>query len=65
MKNQAEKISEKEKDLLSNLSAPHFMIIDEGFSCMDEYNLLNIELLYGVMKNMFDFSLIVSHLDAM
>ena len=38
------------------------MIIDEGFTCMDELNLGNIRSILMEMRRRFDFILLVSHL---
>ena len=47
----------------SNISGPNCMFIDEGFSCMDKSNLQNVKIIFNKLKELFDFTLIVSHLD--
>ena len=47
----------------SNLPSPNFIIIDEGFSCMDSTNMQNVEVLFGKLRSRFNFVLIISHLD--
>lgn len=49
---------------LSKLSACNFMLIDEGFSCMDNNNINNLTSLFNTLKDMFDFVIIISHLDS-
>jgi DNA repair exonuclease SbcCD ATPase subunit/predicted phosphodiesterase len=48
---------------ISNRWSTNFMAIDEGFSCMDETNLTNLELLFEYLRDSFKFVFIVSHLD--
>lgn len=48
---------------LSKLSSCNFMLIDEGFSCMDSNNIKNLTSLFDTIKNMFDFVIVISHLD--
>ena len=48
---------------LSKLSSCNFMLIDEGFSCMDNNNIKNLTSLFDTIKNMFDFVIVISHLD--
>lgn len=50
---------------ICNKNKPNFIAIDEGFSCMDENNLSNIKNLLQIIKQKFDFSLIISHIDIM
>jgi DNA repair exonuclease SbcCD ATPase subunit len=49
---------------LSKLSSGNFMIIDEGFSCMDSNNINNVSLLFTMLKDMFDFVVVISHIDS-
>jgi|694.fasta_scaffold49812_2 exonuclease SbcC len=49
---------------LSKLSSCNFMLIDEGFSCMDSNNINNLTSLFNTLKDMFDFVIIISHLDS-
>ena len=39
------------------------MIIDEGFSCMDENNLSNMQTLFDKLKEIFKYVIIISHID--
>ena len=48
---------------LSKLSSSNFMLIDEGFSCMDSCNLGNLTSLFNTLKDMFDFVIVISHID--
>lgn len=47
----------------SNLPMCNFIALDEGFACMDSHNLNNLQNLIHIIRNSFDFSIIVSHLD--
>ncbi|ARF09957.1 DNA repair exonuclease [Indivirus ILV1] len=49
---------------LSKLSSCNFMLIDEGFSCMDNTNINNLSSLFNTLKDMFDFIIVISHLDS-
>ena len=49
---------------LSKLSSCNFMLIDEGFSCMDSNNINNLASLFNTLKDMFDFVILISHLDS-
>lgn len=49
---------------LSKLSSCNFMLIDEGFSCMDNSNINNLNSLFNTLKDMFDFVIVISHLDS-
>ena len=40
---------------------PNFIIIDEGFGCMDDKNLKNIGDVFSNIKNVFDLILIITH----
>jgi DNA repair exonuclease SbcCD ATPase subunit/predicted MPP superfamily phosphohydrolase len=50
---------------LTNLSSCNFLVIDEGFSCLDPDNRNNIDGLFAYLKKEFDFVLIISHLSDM
>lgn len=50
---------------ISNLPRPNFMAIDEGFGCADADNLASMNSLLSILKNNFDFMLVISHLDSM
>lgn len=49
---------------LSKLSSCNFMLIDEGFSCMDNNNINNLTSLFNTLNDMFDFIIVISHLDS-
>ena len=49
---------------LSKLSSCNFMLIDEGFSCMDSSNINNLTSLFNTLKDMFDFVIVISHIDS-
>jgi DNA repair exonuclease SbcCD ATPase subunit len=49
---------------LSNLSSCNIFIIDEGFSCFDSTNVNNLKLFFAHLKNTFDSTIIISHLDS-
>lgn len=46
---------------ISNYMTPNFIIIDEGFGCMDDKNLKNIGDVFSNIKNVFDLILIITH----
>ena len=48
----------------SNLPKSNFMIIDEGLGTLDAENLSSMSVLFGILKNQFDFLIIISHLDS-
>ena len=50
---------------LSLISMPNFLIVDEGWSCLDTDNLNNIEKILSYVKNQYKFLMIISHIDAM
>ena len=50
---------------LANIPIPNFIIIDEGFTCMDETNIENVSILYEYLREKYDFCLIVSHLNSL
>ena len=48
----------------SNLPKSNFMIIDEGLGTLDAENLGAMSILFGILKNQFDFLVVISHLDS-
>ena len=48
---------------IANIPLPNFIAIDEGFSSMDNTNIHKIEILLNKMRHIFDFVLIISHLE--
>ena len=49
---------------VSNLPKPNFLIIDEGLGVLSSENLMSMHQLFSILKNQFDFIIIVSHLEA-
>jgi len=49
---------------ISNLPKPNFLIIDEGIGTLSAENLPNMHTLFSILKNQFDFIIIISHLEA-
>jgi DNA repair exonuclease SbcCD ATPase subunit len=49
----------------SNLPRPNFIAIDEGFGVLDSENMTSLYNLFQYMKNVFDFVIIISHIDSM
>lgn len=49
---------------VSNLPKPNFLIIDEGLGTLSSENLMSMHLLFSILKNQFDFIIIISHLEA-
>jgi DNA repair exonuclease SbcCD ATPase subunit len=47
----------------TNLPKPDFMAIDEGLGVLDSSNLNSMHMLFTYMKDVFKFSLIISHID--
>lgn len=47
---------------ISKLPSPNVMIIDEGWSCFDNENLNNMDVIFDHLKQKFDFILTISHL---
>lgn len=47
---------------ISQLPSPNFIAIDEGWSCFDNENIANMELILGHLGQKFDFILTISHL---
>ena len=50
---------------ISNLPRPTFLVIDEGFSSLDQENFSNLPGMFDYLKTQFDFVLTMSHLDIM
>jgi len=48
---------------VSNLPKSNFLVIDEGLGVLDADNLANMSTLFGILKNQFDFMILISHLD--
>jgi DNA repair exonuclease SbcCD ATPase subunit len=48
---------------LSLVAKPNFLIIDEGWSCIDSENLSNIKDVMDYIKTLYDHVIIISHLD--
>ena len=49
---------------VSNLPKPNFLIIDEGLGVLDAENLGGMSTLFSILKNQFDFVVVISHLEA-
>ena len=50
---------------VSNLPRCNFLAIDEGWSTLDAENLAAIPTLFTILKNYYDFVIIVSHNEAL
>lgn len=50
---------------VSSLPKSNFLIIDEGFGTLDAENRGSLNMLFTLLRNSFDFILIISHLDTM
>jgi DNA repair exonuclease SbcCD ATPase subunit len=50
---------------ISSLPRPNFIAIDEGFGNLDSDNMQCISTMFEYMKNLFDFIIIISHIDIM
>jgi len=48
---------------ISNLPKPSFLIIDEGLGALSSENLISMHTLFSILKNQFEFIIIISHLD--
>lgn len=48
---------------LSKLSNCNFMFVDEAFTALDESNRNNLTLVFNMLRDMFDFVIVTSHLD--
>lgn len=49
---------------ISNLPKPNFLIIDEGLGTLHKDNLPHMSTLFTILKDQFDFIIIISHLEA-
>lgn len=50
---------------ISNLPKTTALFIDEGWGCLDPDNMASMHTFLSMLKNNFDFIIIVSHIDAM
>lgn len=50
---------------ISLTSKPNFLIIDEGWSCLDSDNLNNIGTIMNYIKTQYEHVIVISHLDEM
>ena len=50
---------------ISNLPRCNALLLDEGFSCADADNLASMNTLFAYLKTVFDFVIIISHLDTL
>lgn len=48
---------------ITNLPKPDFIALDEGLGVLDSSNLNSMHTLFTYMKDMFRFSLVISHID--
>lgn len=48
---------------LSLTSKPNFMVIDEGWTCLDPDNLSNVEPMINYLKSQYDHIILISHAD--
>lgn len=48
---------------ITNLPKPDFMAIDEGLGVLDSTNLNSMHTLFNYIKDIFRFSLVISHID--
>ncbi|AEJ34803.1 putative DNA repair protein [Acanthamoeba polyphaga mimivirus] len=48
---------------ISLTSKPNFLIIDEGWSCLDSDNLSNVGTIMNYIKTQYEHVIIISHLD--
>ena len=48
---------------VTNLPKPDFIAIDEGLGVLDSSNLNSMHTLFTHMKDIFRFSLVISHID--
>jgi DNA repair exonuclease SbcCD ATPase subunit len=49
---------------VSNLPKPNFLVVDEGLGVLSSENLISMQTMFAILKNQFDFIVIVSHLEA-
>ena len=50
---------------VSNLPRCNMLCVDEGFGTLDPDNLASMPTLFSLLKNYYDFVLVISHLDAL
>ena len=50
---------------VTTLPKPDFLVIDEGFGVLSSNNLESMETLFNKLRDMFGFTIIVSHIDSM
>ena len=48
---------------ITNLPKPDFIAIDEGLGVLDSSNLNSMHMFFTYLKDMFKFSLVISHID--
>ncbi len=48
---------------ISQTTKPNIFIIDEGWSCLDDDNLNNIESIINFIKQEFDHVIIITHIE--
>ncbi len=48
---------------ITNLPKPNFIAIDEGLGVLDSSNLNSMHMLFNYLKDMFKFTLVISHID--
>lgn len=48
---------------ITNLPKPNFIAIDEGLGVLDSTNLNSMHMLFNHLKELFKFSLVISHID--
>lgn len=48
---------------ISLTTKPNFLIVDEGWSCLDNENLVNISYILDYIKIQYDYIIIISHID--
>lgn len=49
---------------ISNLPKPNFLVIDEGLGTLSTDNLMSMHMLFSILKDQFDFIVVISHLEA-
>ena len=47
---------------ISNLPKTTFLVVDEGFGVLDSTNISHLSVLFDIMKEQFDFIILISHL---
>ncbi len=50
---------------ISKLPTTNMLLIDEGFSCLDSTNIYSLEPLFNFIREQFDFTILISHMDSM